>query len=714
MNKLHLGYQLLIAAILAIFTGLFFGPLCSIFQPIWEIFHMLVEMVVFPYIAISLIYGIGSINPQIGKRLLKKSCFFLALLWVIGFAAIYILSYLIPGVETEAAVRTHNPMQFLSNDYLLYFIPQNPLFDLANNRVAAIAIFGVIGGSAFMFLPQKEPILGLLDRTAATLEKLLDWLVVLSPLGAFVNIAGVIGTVDGNILYEMRYFELFYIVFCLFLTFWVLPQLIISMTSYKYKEVMGEFFSICLPAFATALSSLVLPFLGRLVKRLIADRICARDPLQPISQTVIPLGYSFGQIGNGILLFFLMFISFYFRYPFSETENFLLPFLTWPLSFGTHSVVFVSLPLCIQQYSLPPETLSLFEDSWSILANFQVLLSVMGIATFLVLSLFSYYGLLEIKWKRLAFHVLLPFFVLGVAVVGLKNRLSIQDSYQNLYPKVTINEVIKDPVPAKVFTEIAVNGTSSTGGTLQKILREGVLKVGYDAYSMPFSYLNEKGELVGYDVAMAYQLARDLDCRLEFYQIDWDRLGLQLANGVFDIAMAGVMVDEDRLTAMEFSQVYQEQFNTLVIPISAMSRFSSLAGTAAIKNLSIAAFGATLQDVKVNFPLAHFVNFKNNMAWLTDGKVDSVMTSEIMGFAWCLSHPEFTLQDFNHSLGRKYLAYAVKINSYDWISFINNWMDLKRQYGFTESQNNLWIKGRISVPKEPRWSILRNVLHWID
>ena len=67
-------------------------------------------------------------------------------------------------------------------------------------------------------------------------------------------------------------------------------------------------------------------------------------------------------------------------------------------------------------------------------------------------------------------------------------------------------------------------------------------------------------------------------------------------------------------------------------------------------------------------------------------------------------------------MGFDTLSYAIRNDSPRFLHYLNQWLDLKRSQGFTERQYELWIKGKteIAAPPEPRWSIIRNVLHWVD
>jgi ABC-type amino acid transport substrate-binding protein len=50
----------------------------------------------------------------------------------------------------------------------------------------------------------------------------------------------------------------------------------------------------------------------------------------------------------------------------------------------------------------------------------------------------------------------------------------------------------------------------------------------------------------------------------------------------------------------------------------------------------------------------------------------------------------------------------------EWIDFINTWIDLKKKDRTIATLYDYWILGKSTVEKEPRWSVIRNVLHWAN
>jgi hypothetical protein len=56
----------------------------------------------------------------------------------------------------------------------------------------------------------------------------------------------------------------------------------------------------------------------------------------------------------------------------------------------------------------------------------------------------------------------------------------------------------------------------------------------------------------------------------------------------------------------------------------------------------------------------------------------------------------------------------VARRDHDWAYFLNLWIELKRRDGTIDALYGHWILGKQVGKREPRWSIMRNVLGWVD
>jgi ABC-type amino acid transport substrate-binding protein len=60
------------------------------------------------------------------------------------------------------------------------------------------------------------------------------------------------------------------------------------------------------------------------------------------------------------------------------------------------------------------------------------------------------------------------------------------------------------------------------------------------------------------------------------------------------------------------------------------------------------------------------------------------------------------------------LAYPLPPNHTDWAELVNNWIELKRRDGTIAALFRHWIMGQGAEPRGRRWSVVRNVLHWVN
>ena len=60
------------------------------------------------------------------------------------------------------------------------------------------------------------------------------------------------------------------------------------------------------------------------------------------------------------------------------------------------------------------------------------------------------------------------------------------------------------------------------------------------------------------------------------------------------------------------------------------------------------------------------------------------------------------------------LFYAVGQRDVEMRDFLEHWLTLRKKDGTLQQHYDHWILGKIRHPSEPRWSVIRNVLGWVD
>ncbi len=707
-----LGYQAFLAILLGVVVGLFFGPLCNILKPIGDIFVFTLQIVVIPYIPALLMHGLGSLSPELAKKLFKKGWFVLVLLWFLVLLVCYIMKIMIPvplpnpaadfSLETSASLP--GPSSLL--------VPSNKMYSIFYNGVPIIALFSLIFGFAIMHLKEKDPLLSLLERINSSLERIIKWISIVSPIGIFAHVAYVMGTVNFDDLAKLQLYIGIIIATTLFLSIWVLPMIVSCLTSIPYKELFREYKIVGFLPFATAIPTIALPYINNAMRRLADRKNLDLGTFKATSQTIVPIGFGFAQIGNFLPLLFLFFLSFFYRHPLSGFEVVALPFLVTIFSIGIPQFTFIALPFLLSTLSLPAQGFNLYAEISAITLNFQVLLSTVSMLSFMYLVVLRYYGLLEIQWRRLLFQgSCMAVALVSFALIG-KHFIHTTDNYYDLYYSLRMDKAIDSPPQVTVYTEFIPAPPSTIDSTLGKILDRGFIRVGYDPRDIPFCYLNQWGELVGYDIAYAYQLAKDLDVKLELVPILYDKLVDEVSSGYCDVVMSAIVMDEQRIIGMEFSNAYIEQANALVVPTNKVDKYRTLPQVEKIPHLRVGALGAYKEVVASHFPNSNLV--VGSVAQFSEDKFDVYMWAELQSYIWCLANPSYTTLTYKGQMGKKYFGYPVKRNAEQLVHFINEWLDLKQEQGFTARQREYWFLGKSYDPQAKRWSVLRNVLHWVE
>ena len=245
-----------------------------------------------------------------------------------------------------------------------------------------------------------------------------------------------------------------------------------------------------------------------------------------------------------------------------------------------------------------------------------------------------------------------------------------------------------------------------------------MLRVGYMPDALPFSFFNEKGDLVGLDIELAHRLATELHVSLEFVPVERNDLSSQISAGCCDLVMAGVAVTTDRAEAMLFTASYLDETVGFVVPDHLRDQFSSWDSIRDVQRLTIAGPNVPYYIDKIRQRLPHaeirVIDELRPLFEKWDPDIDAVAIPAERGSAWTLLYPQYSVVVPAPGITKVPLAYPIGAQDPAFASFMNTWLDLKRKDGTIQGLYDYWVLGRDAAPRQPRWSVIRNVLHWVD
>ena len=102
----------------------------------------------------------------------------------------------------------------------------------------------------------------------------------------------------------------------------------------------------------------------------------------------------------------------------------------------------------------------------------------------------------------------------------------------------------------------SAQNTMAAGTVLDEIMAAGVIKVSTDANYAPQSFLNEKGELEGFDISVATEIAKRLGVKVEFITPDWDLITAGKWGKRWDMSVGSMTPTKERKNALLFTMPY--------------------------------------------------------------------------------------------------------------------------------------------------------------
>ncbi len=91
---------------------------------------------------------------------------------------------------------------------------------------------------------------------------------------------------------------------------------------------------------------------------------------------------------------------------------------------------------------------------------------------------------------------------------------------------------------------------------LSTVKARGVMRVSSDPNYKPQSFLNDKGEMDGFDIDVSKEVAKRLGVKVEFVTPDWDTIVAANWGGRWDVSIGSMTITADRKKVLFFSAPY--------------------------------------------------------------------------------------------------------------------------------------------------------------
>jgi len=243
---------------------------------------------------------------------------------------------------------------------------------------------------------------------------------------------------------------------------------------------------------------------------------------------------------------------------------------------------------------------------------------------------------------------------------------------------------------------VAENRPKAQPGTLKSVLEKGTLRVGVSLFT-PWTIKQQDGQLVGYEIDVAKQLAKDLGVKPQFHVFDWEKIIPALLSRKIDIIIAGIVITPQRALKVNFSQPYDSSGIGLVTNIALTKTFQGLKDLNRPDVIIATVTGTISEDlarrVFSKATLKTFATSQEAIEAVTSGKVHGYVEHEAITTFVALDHPELVDEPLSKPLLETKAGFAVHKGDPDFIHFLNAWIISHEADTWLNSAHKYWFEG---------------------
>jgi polar amino acid transport system substrate-binding protein len=242
---------------------------------------------------------------------------------------------------------------------------------------------------------------------------------------------------------------------------------------------------------------------------------------------------------------------------------------------------------------------------------------------------------------------------------------------------------------------LTIAAGTATARDLQDVLNTGTLRVGVTLYA-PWAARGSDGELIGFEVDVARQLAADMGVRAELLTYDVERLIPALEAGEIDLIAAGLTITPERALHVNFSAPYAES------GIGLATHLGRTADVDDIAELDDPAVTLAAVEGSVAVPLARrlwprakvevFDSVEAASAALLTGEAHGYLEDEPVPTFLALEHPDVVDVPLATPLLASRAGFAVAKGDPDFLAFLNAWITAREADTWLPTTTTYWFE----------------------
>ena len=219
-------------------------------------------------------------------------------------------------------------------------------------------------------------------------------------------------------------------------------------------------------------------------------------------------------------------------------------------------------------------------------------------------------------------------------------------------------------------------GDKETVDKLTEIKNKGELVVGLSADYAPYEFhIMENGEdkIVGFDVNIAEEIAKDLGVKLVIKDMEFDSLVAALPADKVDLVISGMSPDEKRRKAVDFSDIYYTSSHGILVRSEDADKYKTF------EDLKGQKIGAQMGSIQVdiatenieNADMQLLSNINDLVVSLKSGKIEALVVELPVAQMISQNNEGLAVSEQNYKDDEGGTAIAIKKNSPELVEQVN-------------------------------------------
>ncbi|MEN8245748.1 MAG: transporter substrate-binding domain-containing protein [Thermodesulfobacteriota bacterium] len=233
--------------------------------------------------------------------------------------------------------------------------------------------------------------------------------------------------------------------------------------------------------------------------------------------------------------------------------------------------------------------------------------------------------------------------------------------------------------------------------TVEKILKRGELRVGFESGYVPFEMTDKTGKFIGFDMDFGRRMAKAMGVKFVPVNTAWDGIIPALMTDKFDIIMGGMTITQERNLKINFADPYIVVGQAILLNKKHEGKVLSYKDLNDKKFILTSRMGTTgEQAIKKYIGKATYKGFESEAEAgleVINGKADALVYDlPFIGFLYGSQGKGKTVF-LNQPFTYEPLAWAINKGDPDFLNFLNNFLQQSKGDGFYEKVYNKWIIG---------------------